>query len=129
MTKQDKQPAKTGKKQGIRDEKGRFVEGVSGNPLGGGRPQGSVSITTAIKNKLREIPEGKKKTYLSLLIERIMAKAIVEGDQQTIKLIWNYIEGMPKETIDSKVDVEVLKVDETIKDLAEDFNRFLREKY
>lgn len=129
MTKQDKQPAKTGKKQGIRDEKGRFVEGVSGNPQGGGRPAGSVSITMAIKNKLMEIPEGKKKTYLALLIDRILVKAIAEGDPQTIKLIWNYIDSLPKERFEGQFDVEMSRVDDTTKKLAAEFNKYLKEKY
>jgi hypothetical protein len=71
---------------------GKFKEG---NP-GGGRPKGSgISITTEIKRKLEEIPEGKDKTYLHYLIEKIIKKAIIDEDQQTIKQIWNYIDGMP----------------------------------
>jgi hypothetical protein len=61
-----------------------------------GRPKGSgISITTEIKKKLAEIPEGQKATYLQLLISRIMKQAIQDGDQQMIKQIWNYIDGMP----------------------------------
>lgn len=76
---------------------GKFVEG---NP-GGGRPKGSgISITTEIKKKLEEIPEGQKATYLELLINRIMKQAIQNGDQQMIKNIWNYIDGMPKQFTD-----------------------------
>ena len=53
-------PDNTGENREItRDEKGRFIEGCSGNPSG--RPQGSVSITTEIKKKLSEIPEGQKR--------------------------------------------------------------------
>jgi hypothetical protein len=69
-----------------------------GNP-GGGRPKGSgISITTEVKKKLEEIPEGQKATYLQLLISRIMKQAISEGDQQMITRIWNYVDGMPKQT-------------------------------
>ena len=83
----------------IRDEQGKFLPGVSGNPYG--RPPGSgISITTEIKKKLQEIPEGKNKTYLHYLIEQILKKAVIEGDQQTIKQIWNYIDGMPQQNTD-----------------------------
>ena len=61
-----------------------------------GRPKGSgISITTEIKKKLAEIPEGQKATYLQLLISRIMKQAIQDGDQQMIKQIWNYVDGLP----------------------------------
>jgi len=93
-----KTPAKPGKNQGfevIRDEKGRFL--TSGNPegTGGGRPAGSISITAAIKIKLMEIPKDEYRTYLDLLIQKIIRKAILDGDAQMIKLIWNYLDGSP----------------------------------
>ena len=66
-----------------------------------GRPKGSgISITTAIKRELEKKPEGAdKSTYLDLLVKRIMKKAIQEGDQQTIKQIWNYVDGLPKQDV------------------------------
>lgn len=71
-----------------------FKKGQSGNP--NGRPKGSgISITTEIKKKLEESPEGQKATYLELLINRIFKQAIQDGDQQMIKNIWNYVDGMP----------------------------------
>ena len=71
-----------------------FVPGVSGNPEG--RPKGAgISITTEVKRKLAEIPEGQRATYLELLINRIMKQAIQDGDQQMITRIWNYVDGMP----------------------------------
>ena len=75
-----------------------------GNP-GGGRPKGSgISITTEIKKKLEEVPEGQKATYLELLINRIFKQAIQDGDQQMIKNIWNYIDGMPQQSTDITSD-------------------------
>lgn len=85
---------------------GRFIDG---NP-GGGRPKGSgLSITTEIKKKLDEIPEGQKATYLELLINRIFKQAIQEGDQQMIKNIWNYVDGMPRQTTDITSGGEPMK--------------------
>jgi hypothetical protein len=88
---EDLKPENTGE---IRNEKGQFIEGVSGNP--NGRPKGSgISITTEIKRKLEEVPEGQKSTYLELLINRILKQAIQDGDTQMIKQVWAYIDGMP----------------------------------
>jgi len=88
----NKEPDKTGKN---RDEKGRFIKGVSGNPKG--RPPGSISITAEIKKKLEEVPAGEKKTYLEALILKILKRAIVDESDSMIKEIWNYIDGKPKE--------------------------------
>lgn len=61
-----------------------------------GRPKGSgISITTEIKKKLEEVHPTAKATYLQLLINRIFKQAIQDGDQQMIKNIWNYVDGMP----------------------------------
>ena len=71
-----------------------FMPGVSGNP--NGRPKGSgISITTEIKRKLAEVPEGQKATYLQLLINRILKQAIQDGDSRMIELIWKYTDGSP----------------------------------
>lgn len=78
-----------------RDDKGRFTPGTSGNPEG--RP--AFSITEMIKKKLQEISPGNKKTYLENLIIVILNKAIVQQDEKMLKLIWNYMDGMPKQDI------------------------------
>ena len=92
----------------IRNDKGQFVPGVSGN-IKGRTPGTGISITTAIKKKLAEIPEGQKATYLELLINRIFKQAIQDGDQQMIKNIWNYVDGMPKQSTDITSGGEQLK--------------------
>ena len=85
---------KTAKKQ-----RGRpFKKGQSGNPKG--RPSGSgISITTEIKRKLEEVPEGEKATNLQLLLDKILTLA-VSGDQRMIKDIWSYVDGMPKQSME-----------------------------
>ena len=70
-----------------------WEKGQSGNPAG--RPPGSVSITAEIKRKLQEVPEGQQKSYLELLINRILKQAVVDGNEQMIKQIWSYIDGPP----------------------------------
>lgn len=77
-----------------RDNMGRFKAGESGNLAG--RPIGCVSITAEIKKKLQEVPEGQQKSYLELLINRILKQAVVDGNEQMIKQIWNYIDGTPR---------------------------------
>ena len=88
----EKKPDVSGQKQ-KKDTK--FKPGQSGNPAG--RPPGTISITTKIKQELEKCPEKDKRTYLELLVKRILQKAIAEGDQQMIRSIWNYIDGMPTE--------------------------------
>jgi len=70
-----------------------WEKGQSGNPAG--RPPGSVSITAAIKIKLLEIPKDRQDTYLDILVDRIIKKAVAELDPQIIKQIWSYIDGPP----------------------------------
>ena len=89
-------PEETGK---IRDEEGKFIKGVSGNP--DGRPPGSgISITTEIKRKLEEMNPETKKTNLQTLLEVILESAVKKKDHQMIKQIWNYIDGMPQAKTD-----------------------------
>ena len=98
-------PVKTGEN---RNEKGQFKEGVSGNPKG--KPRGTgISITTEIKRMLEKCPDGQKATYLQLLLNRILKKAIQEGDQQMITRIWNYVDGMPKQSADITTDGKEIK--------------------
>lgn len=94
-----------------------FKKGQSGNV--DGRPVGSVSFTSLLKKKLGEIPEGQKKTYLELLVNAILKKAIVDGDPQMIKTIWNYVDGMPKQGIDIKHEEKEILTDEQIERLLE----------
>lgn len=83
----------------IPDEKGRmiFPPGVSGNPAG--RPKGSISVVSAIKAKLQECPEGKEKTYLHYLVEKIMKKAVIDDDVSMIKDIIDRVDGKPKQPL------------------------------
>lgn len=83
----------TGGNKPERDERGRLLPGNTANPAG--RPKGSISITSAIKRKLEECPEGNKKTYLELLVERVMKKAIIDQDVPMLRTLWQYVDGMP----------------------------------
>ena len=119
MTNINKSPDDTGKKQEKRgDIETRFKKGQSGNPKG--RPPGSVSITTEIKKRLQEMPNGQKKTYLELLISRILKLGVVDGNEQMIKIIWNYVDGMPNQLLEADINVvtsEANKAKEALKNI------------
>lgn len=92
--------------------KGGFTKGQSGNP--NGKPRGSISIISRIKKELKKIPEGQKITYVEILVKQILKMAIIDGDKDMIKLIWNYVDGMPKQALehigDEKRPVKILYV-------------------
>ena len=105
-------PKKNGGKSGERDEKGRFVKG---NPGGPGRKEGSVSITTEVKRKLKQLSHDQKRTYLQLFVDQIIKEGITGNDKQARKLIWNYVDGMPKQSFDADI-----KLPQTLIDLIKD---------
>jgi hypothetical protein len=86
---------KTGEKQEKARKPGTFRPGQSGNPKG--RPSKGYSITEMMKEMLGSDPEIKKS-----LGERIIALAL-KGDIAAIKLVWNYMDGMPKQTIEGGI--------------------------
>jgi hypothetical protein len=94
-----------------------WKKGQSGNPAG--RPVGSISVTSMVKKKLEEVPEGQQKTYLELLVGRIIKQAIVDGDPQMIKTIWQYTDGQPKQGIDIRHEEKEILSEEQIDRLLE----------
>jgi len=45
-------------------------------------------------------PQGEKKTYKEIFVQKAYAKAVKEGDISAMRMIWNYVDGMPKQFID-----------------------------
>ena len=105
MEEQQQKPENTGKIQEIkRDDKGRFKEGQSGNPAG--KPKGSLSLTAMIKKKLESMSPDEKRTALEMLAENIIQDAL-ESNNKMRQLIWNYLDGMPKQTISHGLEEEL----------------------
>jgi len=78
-----------------------------------GRPVGSkgLNLTNLLKDKLQEIPEGKKQTYSELFIKTLLHKAMIEKDLQSLKLIMNYVDGLPKQSMDITSKGEAIGTD------------------
>jgi hypothetical protein len=95
---------------GMRDEKGRFIKGSSGNP--GGSPKISISITKQLVEKLEK--DGCKD--LDEITDKII-KLAKNGNEQMIKYLWERIDGKLKETID--VNAKVNNFAEWVKENSE----------
>jgi hypothetical protein len=95
----------------LRDEKGRILPGQQSlNPLG--KPKGARHLTTLVREAMMEVAktkDGKEVNVEKALVKTIIEKAIIEGDTQIIKLIWNYLDGLPK----ASLEIEDNRVDET----------------
>ena len=89
-----------------RDDKGHFLPGHGGIP-GAGRPK-EISITELIKRELKKVPEGQQMSYAEAFVKKILKKAIMDDDGPTQKLLWNYVDGLPKANFGLEVDKESL---------------------
>jgi len=72
-------------------------KGQTANP--NGRPKKGESLTETMKMFLEQAPPGQELTYKELFVKKSYQKAI-EGDPTFAKLVWNYIDGMPKQSVD-----------------------------
>jgi hypothetical protein len=93
----NKKPENTGEIQGKRDKKGRFIKGISGNI--DGKPLGSISLTAMIKKKLQLLSPDGKRQAIEVLADNIIQDGLDSSDNMR-KLIWNYLDGLPKQGID-----------------------------
>lgn len=71
--------------------KGRFAKGHSGNLKG--RPKLGTSITETMRAMLDKSPEVKEQ-----LAQKIIDQAKA-GDMAAVKLLWNYLDGLPIQRI------------------------------
>ena len=122
---QEKNQSKSSEETGIKQKKDtKFKKGQSGNPKG--RPKESFSLLTILKRELQQIPpelKGKeRKMYADMLVKKQLYKAIIEGDEQSIKLIWNYVEGVPKGNLEIEMPEITKELQETREMLNNMFN-------
>jgi hypothetical protein len=75
-----------------------FKKGQSGNL--NGRPRGVKNFTSKVRSALESVADGKGSTWEKKFVEALLDKAVVEKDPGTMKLIWNYLDGMPNQTVD-----------------------------
>lgn len=75
-----------------------------------GRPPGVKNFTTKVREALEKIAEGKDYSYEEAFIKSILKKAIVDGDVNMQKHIWNHLDGMPvqkQEAVNTNLNLEV----------------------
>jgi len=71
---------------------------------------GGINITKLLKEKLEEVPEGKKESYKDIFIKTLLHKALIEKDLQSLKLIINYVDGLPKQDMNLSSDIFKLQI-------------------
>lgn len=101
----------------VRDENGRVVSGVL-NP--NGRPKKGMTLTDIAKEILEEeLPSGV--TRKEALMRKIATLAY-DGNETMIKMIWNYVDGMPTQRNEvtgadgKELVIKVIDYDEKEKD-------------
>lgn len=73
--------------------------GQSGNPKG--RPLKGHSLTESLKEAMDEQPDIKK-----ALIAKTVELALKSNDLAAIKMIWNYLDGMPTQNVSGNLDIK-----------------------
>ena len=74
-----------------------FVKGQSGNPAG--KPVGTKSFTTKVREALEKIAEGKDYTYEEAFIKAILKKSIIDQDITMMRTVWEQLDGKPLQRI------------------------------
>ena len=121
MEQEIKNPENSGTNQVERDEQGRFIKGVSGNP--DGKPKGIKNFTTKVREALLKMADGKDYTYEEAFLKAILKKAIIDQDTTIMRLIWNYLDGMPTQpSIDltPRDEPDIIKMFQELKKKAND---------
>ena len=86
------------KQESNRNPDGTFKPGVSGNPAG--RPVGTISIITRLKQKWAEDPRS---------FERYVEE--IEKDPQMRKHVLDHVEGKPRQTVDANMTFPQFMID------------------
>ena len=119
----EKKTKLTSKHEVIRDEKGQYMKGHSGNP--GGRPKNT--LTTILNERMIEdvLIGDKWLTTADLIVDQAIQLAL-EGDMQAIKWIFERVDGRPipmrLELVTEHKPFRVLEIGfkETLENIADD---------
>lgn len=91
---------------------GRIAPGNTANP--NGRPKG-MSLTETIKARLKELSPDNKRTALDWLADNIVQDAL-DSNNKMRQLIWNYLDGMPRQSLEVQGSEELPFVIKIVKD-------------
>lgn len=72
----------------------------NGKPAQKGAKRLPFKLASILKDQLQRVSPDKQKLYAQLFIETLMEKAFDEGDMQAYKLIFQYVDGMPKQQVE-----------------------------
>jgi hypothetical protein len=78
----------------------QWKKGQSGNI--NGRPKGKT-IKELVIEAMETKPEGSDKTYKELYINKLLNRALINNDSKLMISIWNHLDGMPRQKIESDV--------------------------
>lgn len=92
----DENTNKNGELMVERDYHGRVVSGVL-NP--NGRPKKGHTLTDAMREYLENTNEKTGRIRRDEFVQKVATMAY-EGDPTALKLIWNYLEGMPPQKLE-----------------------------
>jgi len=89
-----------------RGKKTRWKPGQSGNPKG--RPKKRDSLVSLLKEVLEKeyLADKKGRTWAEVLTDQLLLKA-VKGDMIAQRIIWEYVEGKPKQEIEIPSDIKI----------------------
>lgn len=86
---------------------GQFKKGQSGNP--GGMKKGTVSLTRVLREMGDKCPPGTEKTYYEHAAIALWEQAR-KGNVAALDLLFNRLEGKPKDPDDGKANAGLLAV-------------------
>lgn len=127
-TKQSKLPKSIGEKQEIRNKKGQFIPGVSGNPYG--RPLGTKNFSTDFDEVIKEIAKLNNITE-SEARKILLRKAYSEAKNANFpfyKDIMDRYYGQPKNNeLEKPLNQVNIQINIEARQLAEEYEAKLRE--
>jgi len=98
----------------VKDEKGRWLPGVSGNPAG--RPKGSKNFTTQFEKAVKEVAKklelGEDPDAVEIQIIQRGIKEALAGKYPFYKDLFDRIYGQPTKAIDLSANLKVQKIQE-----------------